>query len=65
MTRRPVSFRTRLALVYSGILATVLGLSGAGLYFVVRAQMIRHHDGELAETAAAVEKVLAQHEDCV
>ncbi|HPA51426.1 MAG TPA: heavy metal sensor histidine kinase [Thermoanaerobaculia bacterium] len=64
MTRRPVSFRSRLALVYSGILATVLGLSGAGLYFVVRAQMIRHHDGELAETAAAVEEVLAQHEDC-
>jgi heavy metal sensor kinase len=26
--------------------------------------MIRHHDGELAETAAAVEKVLARHEDC-
>lgn len=64
MIRRPVSFRTRLALAYSGILATVLALSGAGLYFVVRAQMIRHHDGELAETAAAVEKVLAQHEDC-
>lgn len=64
MTSRPLSFRARLAIAYSGILVVVLALFGAGLYLLVRDQMLRHHDGELAETAAAVESVLAQHEDC-
>ena len=64
MSSRPLSFRARLALAYSGILVVVLALFGAGLYLLVRDQMLRHHDGELAETAAAVGSVLAQHEDC-
>jgi heavy metal sensor kinase len=64
MTSGPLSFRARLAIAYSGILVVVLALFGAGLYLLVRDQMLRHHDGELAETAAAVESVLAQHEDC-
>jgi len=61
---RVLSFRARLALAYSGILTVVLALFGAGLYLLVRSQMLRHHDGELVETAAAVESVLALHEDC-
>lgn len=59
-----LSFRLRLALAYSAILAVVLALSGAGLYALVKGQMVRHHDAELAETATAVESVLALHEDC-
>lgn len=64
MKRPFLSFRGRLALLYSGILTVVLALFGLSLYVLVRAQMLRHHDGELAETAAAVESVLARHEDC-
>jgi heavy metal sensor kinase len=64
MTSRPLSFRARLAIAYSGILVVVLALFGAGLYLLVRDQMLSHHDGELEETAAAVGSVLAQHEDC-
>jgi heavy metal sensor kinase len=60
----PLSFRARLTLAYSAILAVVLGLFGAGLYALVKVQMVRHHDGELEETAIAVESVLALHEDC-
>lgn len=64
MTSRSFSFRARLALAYSGLLVVILALFGAGLYLLVRGQMLSHHDGELAETAAAVESVLAEHADC-
>lgn len=64
MSGRDLSFRLRLALAYSAILAVILALFGAGLYALVKGQMVRHHDGELLETARAVESVLSLHEDC-
>lgn len=64
MTLRSLSLRTRIALLYCGVLGLVLLCFGVAVYFIVRMQLLRHHDAELVETAQGVEAVLSQHADC-
>jgi two-component system, OmpR family, sensor kinase len=60
----PKTFRGRLTLGYSLVLTLILAAFGVSLYFIVRGQLLRHHDRELTETAAAIQAVIGQHEDC-
>lgn len=60
----PGTFRGRLTLGYSLVLTLILTGFGVSLYFIVRGQLLRHHDRELTETADAIQAVIGQHEDC-
>lgn len=64
MTRLPRTFRGRLALAYSALLAFILTGFGFAIYVVVHVQLTRHHDQELLETAGQIEAIVGQHEDC-
>ncbi len=64
MNLLPRTFRGRLTLGYSAVLTLILATFGACLYFIVQAQLFRHHDEELMETAEAIQAVIGQHEDC-
>lgn len=64
MTLLPRTFRGRLTLGYSAVLTLILTCFGVVLYFVVRGQLLRHHDQELIETAGAIQAIIGQHEDC-
>jgi heavy metal sensor kinase len=58
------TLRFRLTLWYCFVLMGALGGLGVLVYSVLRYQLLRHHDGELREAAAAVVEVLSVHEDC-
>ncbi len=64
MRALPRTFRGRLTLGYSLVLTLILAAFGLSLYFIVRDQLLRHHDRELTETADAIQAVIGQHEDC-
>ena len=57
MRALPRTFRGRLTLGYSLVLTLILAAFGLSLYFIVRDQLLRHHDRELTETADAIQAV--------
>jgi heavy metal sensor kinase len=59
-----ISLRVRLTLWYCAVLLVAVVAFEFVVFAVVRDRLLRHHDPSLARTAAAVEAVLRQHEDC-
>lgn len=57
------TLRFRLALWHTLALSLVLVLSGLLAYFIVRHQLLRHHDAPLKDAAAQAERVLDREED--
>lgn len=45
-------------------MSLVLLCLGASVYLIVRVQLLRHHDAELVDAAAGVQRVLSQQADC-
>ena len=62
-SRRPVSIRTRLALIYTGLLAAALITFGAGVYLVLRAELERSFDAALIANAEHAGGAFAQDVD--
>lgn len=61
--RRQLSIRTRLALIYTGLLAAALFAFGAGIYLVLQDQLDANFDAQLIANAEHAADVLAQDAD--
>ncbi|OGO53739.1 MAG: hypothetical protein A2Z32_02520 [Chloroflexi bacterium RBG_16_69_14] len=62
-SRRPLSIRTRLALIYTGLLAAALVAFGAGVFLVLRAELERSFDAALIANAEHAGGAFAQDVD--
>jgi len=60
---RPVSIRARLALIYTGLLATALIAFGAGTFVVLRQQLLQSFDSSLVANAEHAAGAFAQDVD--
>ena len=58
--RRRLSIRTRLALIYTGLLAAALGAFGAGVFVVLRVELERSFDAALIANAEHAAGAFAQ-----
>jgi heavy metal sensor kinase len=58
------TLRFRISLWYAILLSVVLLAFGGLTHSVVRYQVLRHHDEEMETSAADVQRVLSQQEDC-
>ncbi|NJD27155.1 MAG: HAMP domain-containing histidine kinase [Chloroflexi bacterium] len=61
--KRPVSIRARLALIYTGLLATALIAFGAGTFVVLRQQLVQSFDSSLVANAEHAAGAFAQDVD--
>ena len=62
-SRRPLSIRTRLALIYTGLLAAALIAFGAGVFLVLRSELVRSFDAALLANAEHAGGAFAQDVD--
>ena len=62
-SRRPLSIRTRLALIYTGLLAAALVAFGAGVFLVLRSELVRSFDAALLANAEHAGGAFAQDVD--
>lgn len=62
-SRRPLSIRTRLALIYTGLLAAALLAFGTGVYLVLRGELLSSFDASLAASAEHAAGAFAQDVD--
>ena len=62
-SRRPLSIRTRLALIYTGLLAAALVAFGAGVFLVLRSELVRSFDAALLANAEHAGGAFAQDID--
>ena len=62
-SRRPISIRTRLALIYTGLLAAALVAFGAGMYLVLREELEGSFDAALVANAEHAAGAFAQDTD--
>ena len=62
-SRRPISIRTRLALIYTGLLAAALVAFGAGVFLVLRSELVRSFDAALLANAEHAGGAFAQDVD--
>ena len=61
--RRPLSIRTRLALIYTGLLAAALIAFGTGVFLVLREELERSFDAGLLANAEHAAGAFAQDVD--
>jgi signal transduction histidine kinase len=60
---RPLSIRTRLALIYTGLLAAALVAFGAGVFLVLRSELVQSFDAALLANAGHAAGAFAQDVD--